>query len=295
MVAFSSVVAIIFAVGVDAGAAGVSKVNVPTKEIAPGVHMPIVNMGTWTSGSVKRESAYAIASHWLAQGGRGVDSALIYFDQSKVAQAIADSGIPREDLFITTKIPGCTQAQIDIDLDLAQLKTNYIDLLLLHSPIGLSCAATWRVLEENVRNGKVKAIGVSNFKKHDLQGILRRATIKPAVNQISYSVFGHNDDTIQFCRENNITVEAFSPLGGAHGGKSVFKDPTTKRIAAAHNVSPAQVALRWIVQRGDVLTALSSSAEHQANDADLWSFTLTDDEMTTLDSLATDGDSTIVI
>jgi len=270
-------------------------VNIPTKEIAPGVHMPVVNMGTWTSGSLKRESAYAIASNWLAQGGRGVDTALIYFDQTEVARAIVNSGIAREDIFITTKIPGCADAQIDIDLDLAQLRTDYIDLLLLHSPLGISCAATWRVLERNVRNGKLKAIGVSNFNKRNLQEILRGANIKPAVNQISYSVFGHNEDTIQFCHENNITVEAFSPLGGAHGGRSVFREPTIKSIAVAHNVSAAQVALRWIVQRGDVMTALSSSKEHQANDADLWSFTLTDDEMTNLNHLSAEGNSSIFV
>lgn len=118
------------------------------------------------------------------------------------------------------------------------------------------------------------------------------ASIPPAVNQIGYSIFGHNEETIKFCHENNITVEAYSPLGGAHGGRSVFKDPTVKTIAASHNVSAAQVALKWIVQRGDVVAVLSSSKDHQANDADLWSFTLNGDDMAKLDKIAA---STVIV
>merc|ERR1712228_515328 len=186
-----------------------------------------------------------------------------------------------EDLFITSKFPSCTMAQSGIDTDLKQLNTNYIDLMLIHSPLGF-CPGTWKVLEDNVKSGKLKAIGISNFNKRQIQNILKGATIPPAVNQIGYSVFSHSEDTIKFCHDNNITVEAYSPLGGAHGGKSVFKDPTVKSIAASHNVSAAQVALKWIVQRGDTLTVLSSSKAHQANDADLWGFTLGDDEMAKL-------------
>jgi len=268
-------------------ATDLGKVNIPTKEIAPGVQMPIVNIGTWTSdGSKTKENASAIVGNWVGQGGRGIDTALVYFDQAKVAKAIVDAGLSRKDVFITTKIPGCANAQSGIDSDLNQLNTDYLDLLLIHSHIGLSCAGTWKVLEENVKNGKLKSIGVSNFNKRNLQGILKGATIKPAVNQISYSVFDHDEDTIAFCRANNITVEAYSPLGSQWSGKSVFKDPTVTSIAKAHNVSQAQVALKWIVQRGDALAVLSSNPEHQANDADLWSFTLSDDEMTNLGGIA---------
>merc|ERR1719263_2773541 len=113
------------------------------------------------------------------------------------------------------------------------------------------------------------------------------ATVPIAVNQIEYSIFHHDEETIRFCREHNITVEAWSPLGGAGliPGPSIFKDETIRGIAAAHNVSAAQVALRWIVQRGDVIAVMSANQEHQANDADLWSFELTDDEVETLTKL----------
>merc|ERR1712107_181980 len=239
------------------------------------------NIGTWLAGQ-KTEDAYTITKNWLAQGFRGIDTALIYNDQKDIAKAIKESGIPREDLFITSKIPGCAAAAASVDSDLKQLDTDYIDLMLIHSPIGLSCPNTWKVLEGLVAQGKLKSIGVSNFNVKQLQKIMDKATIPIAVNQIEYNVFKHDEEIIAFCDANNITVEAYSPLSGQRGAQSVFKDETVKGIAAAHNVSAAQVALRWIVQRGHTLAVLSSSPEHQANDADLWSFQLTDDEMGTL-------------
>merc|ERR1712070_657355 len=200
-----------------------------------------------------------------------------------IAQAIQESGVAREDLFITSKIPGCFAAASSVDSDLKQLNTDYIDLMLIHSPIGGgNCANTWKVLEDYVAQGKLKSIGVSNFNVKQMQKVMDKATVPIAVNQIEYNVFSHDEDVIAFCDANNITVEAYSPLSGAKGAQSVFTDETVKGIADAHNVSAAQVALRWIVQRGHTLAVLSSSTEHQANDADLWSFELADDEMDTL-------------
>jgi len=259
--------------------------NLPVKDIAPGVSMPIVSIGTWTSGSTtKTEEAKEIVGAWLAQGFRGVDTAYVYFNQKDVAVAIAESGVPREDLFITSKIPGCADAAQSVNYDLAKLNTSYIDLLLIHAPVGLpgACPRTWKVLEDFVAQGKLKSIGVSNFNPVQLQKIMDVAQVPIAVNQIEYNVFKHDEDTIEFCDANNITVEAWSPLGGAHGGQSVFKDEKILAIAKAHNVSAAQVALRWIAQRGHTLAVLTSNPEHQANDADLWSFELSDEEVDTL-------------
>lgn len=262
------------------------KVNVPTKEIAPGVNMPVINIGTWTSDGHAGEEAPKIVGAWLGQGGRGIDTALVYGDQAKVAKAITDAGLKREDVFITTKIPGCGLAQVSIDRDLKDLNTSYIDLLLIHGHVGFSCSNTWKVLEENVKNGKLKSIGISNFNAANIESILKGATIMPAVNQIEYNVFAHDEDVIAACRKHNITVEAYSPLAPPYSKKSVSKDPTVTSIATAHNVSAYQVALKWIVQRGDALTVLSSNPKHQASDADLWSFTLGDDEMTKLGAIA---------
>jgi len=265
--------------------AATGKVNVPTKEIAPGVQMPIVNIGTWTSDGHAGEDASKIVGNWLGQGGRGIDTALVYMDQAQIAKTIAASGVKREDIFITTKIPGCGAAQSSIDQDLKQLNTSYIDLLLIHSHVGLSCSATWKVLEENVKNGKLKSIGISNFNAKNIEDLMKHATITPAVNQIQYNVFAHDEDVIAACRKNKITVEAYSPLAPPYSGKSVLKEATVTDIAKTHNVSAFQVALKWIAQRGDTMTVLSSNPEHQASDADLWSFTLTDDEMTKLGAI----------
>lgn len=262
-----------------------SAAEMETKTIAPGVVMPKVSIGTWVSGSTsKKEDPKEIVSNWLSLGFRGIDTALVYFDQKDVAEAISEAGLAREDVFITSKIPDCSAAASSVDYDLKKLNTSYIDLLLIHSPIGLpgSCAKTWQVLEDYVAKGQLRSIGVSNFKPAQLQRIMDVATVPIAVNQIEYNVFSHDEETIGFCDKHNITVEAWSPLNGAHGGQSVFSDDVVLGIAKEHNVSAAQVALRWILQRGHVLTVLTSNKDHQANDADLFSFSLKDEEMATL-------------
>jgi len=269
-----------------------ASIIVPTRQISPGVHMPVISMGTSTAGDTK-ENPSLITHNWLSQGGRGIDAAWTYFDQTKIAASILASGVPREQLFITSKIPGCVAAERLIEANLKQLNTSYLDLLLIHFPLpSFNCPNTWKVLEGYVQKGKLKAIGVSRFKSKDLDRLLAKATIMPAVNQISHSVFEHDDELIQYCSQKNITIEAYSPLGspGRIGHRktnatSVFRNPTISSIAQAHNVSNPQVALRWIVQGGHILTVLSESTVHQANDADIFNFQLSADEMTQLDGI----------
>merc|ERR1712190_615932 len=132
------------------------------------------------------------------------------------------------------------------------------------------------------------AIGVSNFGPKNLEGLLKTATVTPAVNQVEYNIYHHNEDTVQYCRQKNITVQAYSPLGSWTGptSKSVFKDATVLKIAAAHNVSAAQVALKWIVQQDHVLAVLSANKAHQADDADLFNFQLSKEEMSKLSGIS---------
>lgn len=258
--------------------------SIPTREIVPGVHMPYASIGTWTSGTTgETENATDIVTKWLELGHRGIDTALIYNDQAEIGRVIASSGLAREDLFITSKIPVCEPltAGSAVESDLNKLNVSYIDLMLIHSAIGFPgmCAATWKVLEGYVATGQLRAIGVSNYNADQLQDILDSATVPVAVNQIEYNPFSHDENVISFCHQRNITVEAWSPLGGGSGGKTVFSDSTIQSIASSHGVSAAQVGLRWIVQRGDMYTVLSSNQDHQANDADVWSFSLNDEEM----------------
>lgn len=261
-----------------------ANVSVPTQEIAPNVEMPIVSIGTWTQTS---QNSSLIVNNWMNLGGRGIDSAWVYFTQKDIAAVIKASDVKREDIFITTKIPSCFLEETFVNDDLKALGTDYIDLLLLHFPLPfVNCSATWKTLEGLQQKGTLRSIGVSNFKIKDLEALLETATIAPAVNQIEYNVFSHDDELVQYCSQHNITVEAYSPLGSPGRQKSsVFTDPTIGGIAKAHNVSAAQVALRWIVQAGHILTVLSEETTHQENDADIFSFELTKEEMTILDGL----------
>lgn len=265
-------------------------VSIPTQEVAPGVQMPVVSIGSGQIGDKKRHApASEIVGEWLDQGGRGIDTAWIYKDQAEIAETIKLHGVARKDLFITSKLLECiTGAEHYIEDDLKQLNTTYIDLMLIHAPLG-NCAKTWSVMEDYHSRGVLRAIGVSNFNQRNLEGLLKSVKIMPAVNQIVYNLYSHNEDTIRYCRDKNITVEAYSPLGSwTPHSKSIFADPTVKAIAASHNVSAAQVALKWIVQRGDILTVLSANKTHQANDANLFDpkFRLSDSEMNELDQLA---------
>lgn len=265
-------------------------VSIPTREVAPGVQMPVVSIGSGQIGDKKRHApASEIVGEWLDQGGRGIDTAWIYKDQAEIAETIKLHGVARKDLFITSKLLECiTGAEHYIEDDLKQLNTTYIDLMLIHAPLG-NCAKTWSVMEDYHSRGVLRAIGVSNFNQRNLEGLLKSVKIMPAVNQIVYNLYSHNEDTIRYCRDKNITVEAYSPLGSwTPHSKSIFADPTVKAIAASHNVSAAQVALKWIVQRGDILTVLSANKTHQANDANLFDpkFRLSDSEMNELDQLA---------
>merc|ERR1711972_998440 len=185
-----------------------------------------------------------------------------------------------------------------LDYDLKKLNTDYIDLMLIHAPglpgpIG-GCDDTWRVMEDYVANGKLKSIGVSNWSPKDFQGL--KYKIPPAVNQVQFNVYSHDDETEKYCNDHNITIEAWSPLGDpARTHKSIFSDPTIASLATKHNVSAAQIALRWIVQKGHTLTFLSSSKEHQANSADVFGFSLDEGDLSTLDALKNLSSDAIVV
>jgi len=264
-----------------------SPVSVPLFEIAPGVQIPAITIGTWISD--RTEKASWIVGNWTALGGRGIDTAFIYLDQEEVAAAVSAAGLQRSEIYYTSKIPACggeRSAGVTIEADLKALATDYIDLMLIHSAEGPDCLGTWKALEKHHAEGKLKAIGVSNWKSADFEQIISSVTVPISVNQILYNVLHHDETTIGYCRAHNITVQAYSPLGGTHGTKSVFGDPTVASVAAAHNVSAAQVALRWIIQRGDILTVQSQNADHQSNDADIFDFALSDDEMGALSALS---------
>ncbi|CAE7215381.1 unnamed protein product [Symbiodinium pilosum] len=256
-------------------------VHVPTREIAAGVQMPVISIGI---GGLETANASAIVSNWLKLGGRGIDTALVYRDQNVVPQELQKAGIDRKDVFITTKIPGCDSATASVEYDLKQLQTDYIDLLLIHFPKG-DCAKAWEVLESYHSKGVLKAIGVSNFDKKSMESLMKTAKVKPAVNQIELNVLEYDAEALAYSESLNITVEAFSPVGRSGHSGDIRDNKVVKGVAASHNISTYQVALKWIIQHGRLLTFQSSSAEHQASDAAIFDFELSDSEMKALDAL----------
>eukprot|EP00927_Polykrikos_kofoidii_P056144 TRINITY_DN5030_c0_g2_i1.p1 TRINITY_DN5030_c0_g2~~TRINITY_DN5030_c0_g2_i1.p1 ORF type:complete len:305 (+),score=65.66 TRINITY_DN5030_c0_g2_i1:97-1011(+) len=259
-------------------------VSVPTMEIAPGVHMPVMSIGT---GGLERAQASEIVGNWLSLGGRGIDTAWSYKDQEEVRASIASAGVPREELFITTKVFGCNSTQKYVEDDLKQLGMQYIDLMLIHYPEPLSaCAAAWSVLEDYHKRGIIKSIGVSNFNTTDLQLLMKTAKVKPAVNQIELNVLRRDEETLATCASFNISVEAYSPLGRAGHSGDISGSDVIKAVAANHNVSAYQVALKWILQHGYTVTFQSTSSAHQQADADVFGFDLTAEEMSKLDDIS---------
>jgi len=270
--------------GASLACSAFANVNVPTKEIAPGVNMPVLSIGT---GGLGRKYGGEIAKTWLSIGGRGIDSAAGYGNEADVKASIEKSGVKREDLFVTSKIASFSKATEAVSSELKKMGLDYFDLLLVHFPKG-DFETGWKELEGLVKKGAVKAIGVSNFKTNDLKKLLPYTTIKPAINQIRTNIYCHDDETIAYCKEHGITVEAWSPLDGKHECSpqgSIPHDEKVMEIAKAHSVSSYQVGLKWLVQHGWMTTFQSTSAEHQESDADLFSFTLSDDEMKQLDSI----------
>ena len=246
--------------------------------------MPIVSAGHPDDGR-RNETASALA--WFQGGGRAIDTALSYHNQKDVGAAVRASGLAREEIFITTKIPcgsgSASAATQAIDEDLQQLNLPAVDLLLIHFP----CRRTedtkqvWSALQQAHKAGKARAIGVSNFLKADLDAALSLGGVGPSVNQCQMSIGSHDDETIAYGKARNVTYEAYSPLRRVD-----LTDRRIVSIAHSHGVSPAQVALKWIAQQ-EILIATSPGTNRAfiAADLALETFTLEDGEMQTLSKI----------
>ena len=274
-----------------------------TIEIAPGVDMPFVSLG----GVLSAPSNY---SEWIRLGGRGLDTALTYGDvvQRQVAAALASSPVKRSDLFVTTKVPCCPLSgsghcqdpefngsiASDIKKDIAILGN--VDLLLLHWPCDTYAQTlqAYTDLEQALQTGVTRAIGVSNFNASILERLANDVKVKPAVNQCGHSVGAHNashnpliggdDATAKYCADHGISYSAYSPLGGLNK-IDIWTNPVVIAIGQAHHVSPAQVALRWLVQQRITVVTAADKASYEAEDMDVFSFSLTEEDMATLASL----------
>jgi 2,5-diketo-D-gluconate reductase B len=264
----------------------------PSFEIAKGVHMPWLSNGA--VGYPEHTQEQAAIETWLSKGGRGVDTAWSYKNQAQVGYALGNSSVPRAEVFLTTKIPcvGSAAAALrNLKLDLVQLNQKYVDLVLIHEPTA-QCknsaqrADTYRGLLQGLQLGLTRAVGVSNFDSAQMADCLAVGPV--AVNQCSMHVGRHDDVSIRFAQAHNITYEAYSPLGGPDlHGKSVLTYPAVVAIAKAHNVSGAQVAMRWVLQQGVAVVTATGNAEYIVEDlAAPAAFTLTASEMARLSAVS---------
>lgn len=245
-----------------------------------GIRMPRIGFGTWELNPGE-ESVHAVQTA-LETGYRLIDTAMIYRNEADVGKAIARSGIPREEIFVTTKLwntdHGYAQALEAFELSRQLLGMSCVDLYLIHWPAEGDIPETWRAMQELQESGKVRAIGVSNFGVDDLKELLEYADIPPAVNQIRMNVFDIPRETATFCAENGILVEAYSPLNKAKG----LDDPVLTEIAAAHQRTPAQIMLRWVLQHQAIAIPRSHNPERIRENFAIDDFALSELEMVRL-------------
>lgn len=278
--------------------------NIPQIALPTGALMPQLGFGTF---KVDPQVTFDAVSSALELGYRHIDTAQMYRNEAEVGAAWTQSGVAREDLFITTKLDNSNHetaaARDSFERSLDALQTDYVDLFLIHWPLptlyGGDLMMPWRVLEEIYQQGRARAIGLSNFQTHHLQVILDGAEVAPMVNQIEAHPYMSNNEVREFSRGHGLVTQAWSPLAR---GKAV-SDPllavigtevSSGRASSAeisdtedngNEISAAQVALRWAIQRGDVIFPKSVTPQRQKQNLDLFSFELTDEQMRRINAL----------
>ena len=243
-----------------------------------GVEMPILGYGVF---QVPPQEAERCVSDALSVGYRLIDTAQAYFNEEGVGEAVAKSGIKREDLFLVTKVwisnNGEEKAARSIDESLRKLKTDYIDLLLIHQAYG-DVFGTWRAMEDAYRDGKVRAIGVSNFQQARFFDFAHYVDMKPMVNQLQCNAMIQQREIEPTLNEFGTKMMAWGPLGG-QGVGGIIKSDLLAGIGAKYGKTASQVALRWLTQRGIVAIPKSTHKERMQQNLDIFDFTLTDDDM----------------
>ena len=310
-------------------------IEVPTVTLmnsaAPGTKIPVIGIGTggyefeprtgpgeiWTE-----DVAEKAVGEWLNMGGRRIDASLNYRNEPGVGRAIKASSVPREEIFVVSKVGsegpfanmpggalGYNDTLVQVQPILDSLQTDYVDLLLIHwpGPPGNSTdpacqgkpttwracrQSTWRAMEEIFKSGKAKAIGVSNFEKNHLEDIIAMNSTLPALNQVEFHPYWHEDDLLAFCKSYNITYNGYSPLGcpdwappSHNWTHTLLEEPTVTSIAKTHNRSPAQVVLRWEWQQGVVTNPRTVNPNHMKENLNYFDFVLSDDEMKQISSI----------
>ncbi|MCG7386176.1 aldo/keto reductase [Paenibacillus sp. ACRRY] len=254
-----------------------------TTTLYNGVKMPWLGFGVF---KVKDGEEVVEAVKTAIQAGyRSIDTAKAYNNETGVAQGIRESGVAREDLFITTKVwnsdQGYESTLAAFEASMERLELEYLDLYLIHWPVKGKYKDTWRALEKLHREGRIRAIGVSNFQIHHLEDLMMDATIKPAVNQVELHPLLIQSELRDYCSRHQIQIEAWSPLGQGN----LLEHPLLQDIAAKYGKSPAQVILRWDLQNGIVTIPKSVTPQRIRDNADLYDFELTAEEVEQINGL----------
>jgi diketogulonate reductase-like aldo/keto reductase len=254
-------------------------------ELNNGIHIPIIGLGTWM---LNGKSAYDAVSWALKLGYRLIDTATIYRNEREVGESIHESGISREDIFITTKVWKSDQGYDNtieaFNKSLKKLGVEYIDLYLIHWPVPGKSLETWKAMERLYNESKVKAIGISNYNLHFLNELLENSDQIPTINQVEFSPFLYQKELLEFCDSRGIILEAYSPL--TRGKK--LKHPKIVEIAQKYNKSTAQILLRWGIQHKVIQIPKSENQNHLKDNINVFDFYLNESEIRELDNLNED-------
>ncbi len=248
-----------------------------------GVEMPMAGIGTFLLTPDEAEVSVISA---LQSGYRLIDTANAYVNEKAVGRAIKKSGAPRKEIFLETKLWPSFYEQADaVEKTLERLDTDYIDLLLIHQPAG-NYVAGYKLMEKAYKEGKVRAIGLSNFTAAQIQEILDICEVKPAVLQTEVHPYFQEQELKEFLAKENMVIQAWYPLG--HGDKTLIQEPVFSRLAEKYGKSNAQIILRWHIQTGNVVIPGSKNPDHIRANFDLFDFSLSDAEMAEIAALNKD-------
>jgi 2,5-diketo-D-gluconate reductase A len=252
--------------------------EIPQIALNNGVEIPLLGFGVY---QVPAEETEQVVTEALATGYRLLDTAASYGNEEAVGRGIANSGIPRSELFVTTKLwiqngPGEEKAKRAFASSLERLGLDYVDLYLIHQPLG-DYYGSWRAMQELNREGLAKAIGVSNFYPDRLVDLIEHNEITPAVNQVETHPFFQRTDYQGLMSEHGVQIESWGPF--AEGRNNLFSDPTLSGIAGEHGKSVAQVVLRWLVQRGVIVIPKSVRAERMRENLEVFDFEVSEEQM----------------
>ena len=260
-----------------------SDVSIPSVTLNNGVQMPLLGFGTNT---LKNDIGINAVADAISVGFRLIDTATIYGNEQFVGQGIKKSGIDRKELFITSKLwvddSGFESTKKAFQISLDKLGTDYLDLYLIHRPRG-DVKGTWLAMEELYRNGKIRAIGLSNFEPNQIKELMSYGKVRPAVNQIETHAFFHQYKAYEALPGMNIQHEAWSPL--AEGRNGIFTNKTLAAIGKKYGKNNAQVSLRWHYQRGIVAIPRSQNKAHMIENLNIFDFELSEEDVQTISKL----------